>query len=172
MSTAGPLGTHLQRLLAYHGWAYQRLLTHCSELDDADYRRPCGLFFGSLHSTLNHMAVADRLWLARVLGEPQPFDRLDAETAPDLPALSHYLAEGVDGWQRWLADRSDTELGQTLYYQSVTNGAQQRMLADIVSHLVNHGSHHRGQASAALTAMGRPAPVLDYIYFTPELACR
>ena len=46
---------------------------------------------------------------------------------------------------------------------------QQRSRLEIVTHLVNHGTHHRGQISAALTALGRPAPVLDYIYALPEL---
>ena len=73
------LATHLQRLLAYHGWAYARLLGELASLDEEQYRAPCGLFFGSIHATLNHLAVADRIWLARVRDEAQPFARLDAE---------------------------------------------------------------------------------------------
>ncbi|AYC34391.1 DUF664 domain-containing protein [Pseudomonas cavernae] len=166
------LAGHLERLLAYHGWAYRRLLTSLDALDEASYRAPCGLFFGSLHGTLNHLAVADRLWLARVRGEPQPFARLDAEAAPDLATLAGFLDTGVQAWQLWLGQQDDASLGATLSYLSVSNGPQQRVLADILSHLVNHGTHHRGQISTALTAMGQPAPELDYIYFTALPACR
>ncbi|UVE18410.1 DinB family protein [Pseudomonas sp. LS44] len=165
------LACHLERLLAYNGWANRRLLASLRVLDEASYRAPCGLFFGSLHGTLNHLAVADRLWLARVRGEPQPFTRLDAEAAGDLESLAEFLAAGLRAWQQWLSTQDDDSLAASLHYRSVSNGEQQRGLADIVSHLVNHGSHHRGQATAALTAMGQPAPELDYIYFTADPAC-
>lgn len=167
-----PLVAHFQRLLDYHEWAYDRLLDDCALLADEDYRRPCGLFFGSIHATLNHLAVADRLWLARVLGEAQPYRRLDAEAATDLAGLRRLLLDGVERWQAWLADRTDAELGQVLRYASVTRGEQQRRIDDILTHVVNHGSHHRGQVTAALTAMGQEAPVLDYIYFSPDAPCR
>lgn len=164
------LATHLERLLAYHGWAYNRLLAGLEALDADSYHAPCGLFFGSLHGTLNHLAVADRLWLARARGEPAPFARLDAEAAAERTTLAGVLADGVRAWRELLSRHDDASLSQPLAYRNMRGEAQHKPLADIVLHLVNHGSHHRGQASAALTALGQPAPVLDYIYFLPEPA--
>jgi uncharacterized damage-inducible protein DinB len=162
------LAAQLERLLGYHGWTYRRLLTSLEPLAEAQYRDPCGLFFGSLHGTLNHLAVADRIWLARVRGQPSPFDRLDAEAAGDRTALAAYLAEGVHAWGEWFGAQDDASLDRQVSYRNMRGEAQQRRLADLVLHLVNHGSHHRGQISAALTAMGQPAPVLDYLYYLPE----
>ena len=163
------LATHLQRLLAYHGWAYARLLGELASLDEAQYRAPCGLFFGSIHATLNHLAVADRIWLARVRGEAQPFARLDAEAVTERTALENYLEAGVAAWRDHLEGLVDVELLAPLAYRNIAGEPQQRSRLEIVTHLVNHGTHHRGQISAALTALGRPAPVLDYIYALPEL---
>ena len=163
------LATHLQRLLAYHGWAYARLCGELAGLSEAEYRAPCGLFFGGIHGTLNHLAVADRIWLARVRGEPQPFARMDAEAVTERTALENYLEAGVAAWRDHVEGLVDVELLAPLAYCNMAGEPQQRSRLEIVTHLVNHGTHHRGQISAALTALGRPAPTLDYIYALPEL---
>lgn len=162
------LAAHLQRLLAYHGWAYQRLQESLQVLDEAQYRAPCGLFFGSIHGTLNHLAVADRLWLARLCGQPQPFARLDAEAVAARAALADYLQQGVQAWRAQLGQYDDAGLLRPLAYRNMRGEAQEKPLADLVLHLVNHGTHHRGQISAALSALGQPAPVLDYLYFKAD----
>jgi uncharacterized damage-inducible protein DinB len=163
------LANHLQRLLAYHGWAYARLLGELASLTEEQYRAPCGLFFGSIHGTLNHLALVDRIWLARVRGEPSPYSRLDAEAVTELAGFEAFLEIGVAAWRNHLQDLTETELLAPIAYRNMAGEPQQRPLLDIVTHLVNHGSHHRGQISAALTALGRPAPKLDYIYALPEL---
>ena len=163
------LATHLQRLLAYHGWAYARLLAELASLSEAQLRAPCGLFFDSIHGTLNHLAVVDRIWLARVRGEPQPFDHLDVEAVANPAEFERYLEVGVAAWRNQLDGLVDAELLAPVHYRNMAGEPFQRPLLDIVTHLVNHGSHHRGQITAALTALGRPAPKLDYIYALPEL---
>ncbi|MBC9249301.1 damage-inducible protein DinB [Pseudomonas alcaligenes] len=165
----GALQTHLQRLLAYHGWAYARLLTALNTLDEAQYRAPCGLFFGSIHGTLNHLAVVDRIWLARVRGEAPPFTQLDVEAVSERAAMESFLQVGVAAWHNQLDGLTDVELLTPIAYCNMAGEPFQRPLLDIVSHLVNHGTHHRGQITAALTALGQPAPKLDYIYALTEL---
>jgi uncharacterized damage-inducible protein DinB len=164
-----PLVTHLQCLLAYHGWAYEQLCSELTSLAEEQFRAPCGLFFTSISGTLNHLAAVDRIWLARVRREPSPFSRLDVEISGDLGELERYLQIGVAAWHAQLDGLTDSELLTPLSYHNMAGEPQQRPLLDIVTHLVNHGSHHRGQITAALTALGRPAPKLDYIYALPEL---
>ena len=163
------LANHLQRLLAYHGWAYARLCGQLASLSDEQYRASCGLFFGSIHDTLNHLAVADRLWLARARFDPPPFDRLDIEVVGERCAMKNYLEMGVAGWRDLLLDLEDADLLAPIAYRNLAGEQHLRPLTEIITHLVNHGTHHRGQISAALTAMGQPVPVLDYIYALPEL---
>ena len=61
--------SHLRVMARYHRWASARLLSdHVAGLSDAEYFGAAGqcLFFRSVHGTLAHMALADRLWLARL----------------------------------------------------------------------------------------------------------
>lgn len=164
----GALASHLQQLLAYHQWAYERILEAVAPLDEEAYRAPRGLFFGSLHGTLNHLAVVDRIWFARVQREPWQFERLDAEAAPDRAGLADFLNDGVGAWRLWLSKQTDATLGAQLDYRNMAGQEHRQSLANIVQHLVNHGTHHRGQMSAAITALGHKAPLLDYIYFLPN----
>src|SRR3546814_16732744 len=63
---------------AYNRWANGRLYDACAALPETEYRRPRGAFFGSLHGTLNHLLVADRIWLGRIEGVDPGLARLDA----------------------------------------------------------------------------------------------
>ncbi len=69
-------------------------------LGEEEYRADRGVFFRSLHGTLNHLLVVDRLWLARVTGERGPGlpDRLDAILYDDRDALAAARARGSWPW--------------------------------------------------------------------------
>ncbi|MEM1298124.1 MAG: DinB family protein, partial [Pseudomonadota bacterium] len=68
---------HFEMLAGYNAWANGRLYDAAFALSEDDYRRDLGAFFGSLHGTLNHLFVADVIWLARFRGQPNPPWKLD-----------------------------------------------------------------------------------------------
>ncbi|MEM9139580.1 MAG: DinB family protein, partial [Pseudomonadota bacterium] len=70
---------HFEMMAAYNAWANGRLYQAVEKLDDDDYRRDLGAFFRSLHGTLNHLYVADIIWMARFRGQPIPAWDLDYE---------------------------------------------------------------------------------------------
>jgi uncharacterized damage-inducible protein DinB len=74
-------------MAAYNAWANRRLYDSCANLTGEERRAGLGAFFGSLHGTLNHMLVADRIWMARFEGEEPPGDALDAEIYDKFVAL-------------------------------------------------------------------------------------
>ena len=69
---------HFERLAAYNRWANARLYEAAFALSDADYRRDVGALFKSMHGTLNHLLLTDRIWLKRLTGEGDHPNRLDA----------------------------------------------------------------------------------------------
>ena len=78
---------HIRRMARYNRWANAWVADAANRLSEDDYRADRGAFFGSLQGTLNHLLLADRLWLARIMGTPPPYDRLDLILYDDRLAL-------------------------------------------------------------------------------------
>jgi uncharacterized damage-inducible protein DinB len=93
-------------LAAYNAWANRRLYDAVGALSDAQYREDTGLFFGSLHGTLNHLLVADRIWMRRFTGEGEAPDRLDAILHEGLAELRAARGEEDHRITGWIGRRS------------------------------------------------------------------
>lgn len=155
---------HLLTLARYHRWATQRLFEHVDRVDDARYRRDVGLFFKSIHGTLNHLLVGEQhLWWARFARGESPRIALDAELEPDRTRLRERLLEGCDRWLAWLPTVEPARIDGTLSYVTMRGTPATLPYAPTLAHVFNHGTHHRGQITAALTALGEPAPELDLV---------
>src|SRR5258708_12689124 len=74
-------------LARYNAWANRRLYDACAALPEAEYMMPRPAFFGSIHGTLNHLLVGDRIWVARIEHKPNPKVTLDQILYGDLVAL-------------------------------------------------------------------------------------
>ncbi len=82
------LTDHVRQFAAYNHWANRRLYAAALAMPDELYRRPTGVFFGSLHGTLNHLLLTDRIWLKRLTGEGDPPNQHNAILYEDRNALA------------------------------------------------------------------------------------
>ncbi|TCT05733.1 DinB family protein [Paralcaligenes ureilyticus] len=165
MTDMPSLRSHLLTLAAYHGWANKRLLEHVSQVTDADYHAPAGLFFNSIHGTLNHLLLADRTWLGRFIGKPEKFTSLAQEIEADREALAEQLAGRHLLWQTLIESASAQSMAGSLHYTSTAGEKSAAPWMGTIAHVFNHATHHRGQISAALTGLHHACPELDMIYF-------
>lgn len=157
---------HFTQLARYNAWATARLLGAVAALPDADYRRDTGLFFKSIHGTLNHLLVGEHLlWYVRFSEGVSPRMALDAEAEPDRTLLEQRLREGTARWEPLIASWPAERWEGTLDYVTTQGEAASLPFAATLAHVFNHGTHHRGQITAALTALGQPCPVLDFVYY-------
>jgi uncharacterized damage-inducible protein DinB len=106
---------YFSTLARYNAWATRRLLDAVAALPEADYRRDAGLFFKSIHGTLNHLLVGEHLlWFRRFAEGVSPRTALDDEAEPDRVRLARRLLEGAARWQplieTWPAERLDGTL--------------------------------------------------------------
>lgn len=157
---------HFSQLARYNAWATARLLDAVRAVEEADYRRDMGLFFKSIHGTLNHLLVAEHhLWYPRFAEGASPRVVLDAELEPGRARLDARLHEGAARWERLVAAVPAERWDGALDYTTMRGDAASLPLAATLAHVFNHGTHHRGQITAALTALGQPCPALDFVYY-------
>lgn len=166
----------LSQLAAYNRWANARLYGAALAIPEADYRRSVGVFFGSLHGTLNHLLVTDRIWLKRITGTGEAPARVDAILFEDRAALARArVAEDVR-IVATVAGFDEAALAGPIAYATTAGVPQATVLGDILLHLFNHQTHHRGHAHACCSILtGTEPPSLDLIAFgrgvpAPDLA--
>lgn len=168
------LREHFVTLARYHQWATRRLLDeHVAPLPDDEYRRDCGLFFRSVHGTLNHLLLAEQaLWLRRFVEGESPAVALDGEAEADRRRLHHSLLDGAAHWLQFVEAQPEARFADPLRYRNARGKAVELPFGAALAHVFNHGTHHRGQICAALTAMGRASPVLDLVFLLQQEAAR
>ena len=168
---SSPLRQHLQTLARYNLWATQVLMKSVHVLPEDAYRRDLGLYFRSVHGTLNHLLVAEHaLWMRRFAEGVSPSVALDAEVEPDRASVRERLLEGAAAWLPLLQVWPQEKLLGTLQYKRMNGSPVSLPFAATLAHVFNHGTHHRGQISAALTTLGWPAPELDMVVMLQQEA--
>jgi uncharacterized damage-inducible protein DinB len=160
---------HFAMMAGYNAWCNERLYEVAAQLPDADYRADRGAFFKSVHGTLNHLLVADRIWMKRFTGEGEAPSRLDAilfEAFPELRAARRTEDERIVAYT---GNLSEAALAGQIRYHTIVNRTEiQQPLTPALVHFFNHQTHHRGQVHCLLTGFGLAAPSLDLILFQRE----
>jgi uncharacterized damage-inducible protein DinB len=165
----GMMHDHIRRMARYNRWANGRLYGACGQLDQAAYLQERPAFFGSIHGTLNHLLVADRIWLARIEGLPAPGLKLDDRPFADLETLRNArigedrrMVDLVEGYE-------EADLERIVSYRMVTRPEDVTTPLPLCwLHLFNHQTHHRGQVHGLLSQTDVPPPPLDLIYYLRE----
>lgn len=157
---------HFRMFAAYNQWANGRIYDAAADLDEEEFDRNVGVFFGSMMGTLNHLLAADRIWMKRFTGEGDAPARLDTILHRALPGLR--LAREAEDKRiiDWVAGLSDKALSGRFSYMTVSDmRTVSQRLAPTLDHFFNHQTHHRGQAHAILTVLGKPSLGLDLTMF-------
>lgn len=156
-------------LARYNVWATRRLLDAMESLSDEDYRRDVGLFFKSIHGTLNHLLVGEHmLWYRRFAEGLSPKLALDEEIEPVRERLAQALRGGAANWLPLIESWPVEKFEGLLSYTTMRGQPAHLPFAATLAHVFNHGTHHRGQITAALTALGQKCPELDLVYMLQE----
>jgi uncharacterized damage-inducible protein DinB len=152
---------HFQRMAAYNQGANQRLYAACAELPEAELKRRRQAFFSSIHGTLNHILLGDRIWLTRFEGGTAPSTNLDAILYEDFAGLRAAREAEDARILRFTETLSPEFFTRTLVYGN-NQGLRKSDPADVIlAHFFNHQTHHRGQVHDMLSQTEVPPPSLD-----------
>ena len=167
-------------LASYNTWMNAKLYEAAGELTADQLSADRGAFFGSILGTLNHIAVADRIWLQRfaqhfarheALAEVRLLPRpgsLREILFSDISQLSEHRAM-LDGViERWVGSITDSDLGQVVCYTSTQGIRSCKRFSSLLLHFFNHQTHHRGQVTTLLSQVGKDVGVTDLLALLPN----
>jgi uncharacterized damage-inducible protein DinB len=158
-----------RKLAAYNSWANARLYEAAAAIPEADRRADRGAIFKSLHGTLNHLLVGDRIWMRRFTGEGEAPARLDTILFEDFADLREARVGEDKRIEAYVENLDDEALSGSLSYKTVVNPARvEQRLSEALDHFFNHQTHHRGQAHCLLTAIAGDAPSFDLVVLQRE----
>ena len=153
----------LREHFAYSAWASQRLVEASAGLTEEELTRDFHTADRSVLGTLVHIFAADRIWLARFQQSANPPFSTPADH--HLEVLVNQWPELYRQWDAWLAAQIDEAVSGTLVYKDLKGNTWSNPYWKLAMHVVNHGTHHRGQVSGFLRAMGHTPPVLDLVAY-------
>ncbi|MBL9035047.1 MAG: damage-inducible protein DinB [Rhodospirillaceae bacterium] len=161
---------HFRRLAAYNRWANEKIYDAVGSLPARAFAAPRVGFFPSLARTLNHILVGDSFWMGRLdgSGTPPGLTRLDQILHEEFAALRAARAAMDQRIVAFVDGLSEQRIGETLVYKTTTGVAQETPVDQVLTHVFNHQTHHRGQAHAMLSSTEVAPPPLDLIYFLRE----
>lgn len=154
----------------YNRWMNDKLYAVAATLDDAERKADRGAFFGSIHRTLNHLLVGDRVWIGRFTaaalqeGEigPGGIRTLDQELYTDFAELRREREKTDVAIDEFVATLTGDTLAGNLRY--TRRGAVNEFpLWQAVAHLFNHQTHHRGQVTTLLMQAGHDPESTDLV---------
>ena len=156
-----PLLAHFRMLARYNRLANAVLYAACGRLSEEERQQTRPAFFRSIHGTLNHIMVGDRIWMGRFEGRDMPSTALDAILYPDLASLQ--AARDVED-ARIETYTVTLETGGLEGYIAYVNNAGAHCrdpMTVLLAHLFNHQTHHRGQIHDMLSQTAVAPPSLD-----------
>jgi len=161
---------HFPMMARFNRWVNARLYDSVAKLSDEQYRKDVGLFFGSVHATLNHLLVGDLIWTRRLRGEPNGVSSLKDIVHDDFASLRGRRVEEDDRFVAQVDALTLADLDRRIVYRRmIGNGEESILVRQILATLNNHQTHHRGQVHAALTQAGIEPPALDVVFFLDEI---
>ena len=161
----------IEMLAGFNAFANEILYDVCTELDDAEYRRDRKAFFGSIHNTLNHLLLVDRLWIARLLGyEPQGISSLDQILYDDFDDLRTARVAEDQKLLDLVSQFDESRLSEVVEYTRMTGEFRRETKNEMFFTLFTHQTHHRGQVHAMLTQCDKKIPDMDLVDYLDKQA--
>ncbi|MHB8885719.1 MAG: DinB family protein [Methylovirgula sp.] len=155
---------HWQMFAGYNAWANVQIYESAAKLSYVDYRADHGAFFKSVHGTLNHLLVTDRIWMRRFTGTGTAPQRLDAILCESLAELRAARDDEDRRIIAYVDGLDEAQLSGRFRYRRVSTPDEiEQELAPALAHWFNHQTHHRGQIHSLLTRLTGAAPELDLL---------
>jgi len=156
---------NLQTLTRYKAWADDLFYAALAQLSDQELVAPRPIVFGSILRTMNHVRAMDQVWRAHLEGKPHGFVTRNPETHPPLAELRK-IQQALDAWYIEYADSlTNSAREQVVDFTFIGGGNGSMCRENILLHVVNHTTYHRGHVADMLYEIGAAPPTTDLPVF-------
>lgn len=168
-------------LAAYNQWMNRKLYDAAATLPADRLHENRGAFFGSIFGTLNHIVIADLIWFKRIAGNLPGLASLHClEDLPRPTSLDQHVCATLDELETlrvkldaaiiaFCAEARPAQLAGPFSWTSLKAGASTKRLGDVLLHVFNHQTHHRGQATTLFTQLGVDVGPTDILLLLPDV---
>ena len=157
----------LREMFAFQRWATGKILDCVAPLTDEEFRQPIGGSFGSLSGTLVHAYGADWVWLERLRGR-SPRSLPEGDDALDFPALREKWSAIESERDAYVASLSPERLKESLAYVNFAGESCEYRVDEVLFHIANHLTYHRGQITNFLRHLGAEPVATDLVVYYME----
>lgn len=151
-------------LYRYNQWANAKIWDVAVNVTTEQFMAPAAFPHGGLRGTLVHALFAEWIWRKRWEGA-SPTNRLKPEDFPTIQSLQARWQEEEAQLMNFVDSLTDEKLNNTFSYTTTSGQPFTRILWQVMTHLVNHGTQHRAEAAAILTNLGHSPGDIDMISF-------
>ncbi|AHL77452.1 diguanylate cyclase [Stutzerimonas stutzeri] len=174
------LKEHFELLASYNQWMNSKIYEAAGQLGADELAKDRRAFFGSILGTLNHILIADIIWLKRFATPPCGLTSLrEIVELPDPSSLDQMLFEDFAALSEqrfwldrqicnWINELSEDDLDLVLSYHNTKGVPGNKRLSSLALHFFNHQTHHRGQVTTLLSQVGKSIEVTDLLVLIPE----
>lgn len=155
----------IRAIYDYNEWANNGLLAACENLTPEQFSQPQGVSWGSIETDLAHVMAAQVNWLSRWRTGANARATTEVQQVSGLANVRRAFDESHAALREYIEGLSDERLARPLAFRDSSGNAYERVLWQLLIHVANHGTYHRGEIAAALTSLGHDPGDLDYVYF-------
>lgn len=159
---------YVQMLTRYKAWADDVFLSVVSTVPITELTAPRPIIFGSLIRTLNHSYAMDHVWQSHLLGKPHGLTTRNPEHCPDMAQLAR-SQRAIDDWYvDYASSLPASRLSESVAFEFIGGGHGSMTRRDILLHVVNHATYHRGHAADILYHLDVFPPTTDLPVFLQQ----
>lgn len=159
----------LKQFIRYKSWADELFLGAVSSLTEDQLIAPQPIVFGSLIRTLNHSFLMDFVWKSNLLNVPHGLVDRNPECYPTLEELKNQQIEINQWYVDYVDSLKSDQLNQLIRFQFIGGGESELKRSEIITHVVNHATYHRGHAAFMLYDFGISPPTTDLPVYIKNL---
>ena len=156
---------NIRILACYSKWANSRILETIGELPVSEITKIREAAFDGILPTLAHMNIINRIWQGHLLGKDHGYTSRRSQIIDTLDQYSHQLNEIGDWYISYVNSLNEQELNEKVFFNFVDGGSGEMNKSDILLHIINHQTFHRGHLSDMLYQSGYEPPSIDLPVF-------